>query len=117
MRDAMSGLRVRIGDPGPVLAESDATGWRLIVHGRLQASGIDPDDLHNALRELALRDRALAHDAFGVVVNCAGSWEDDYTEEHGQDALTFEDWIQRVRTGLITWVDDDGELAFGGPAD
>jgi hypothetical protein len=85
----MSGLRVRIGGDGPVVIESDATGWRLIVRGQVHASGVDQDDLHIALRELALRDRDLAHDAFGVVCNCAGAWEDEYTEEHGETALTF----------------------------
>jgi hypothetical protein len=109
----MPGLRIRIGGDGPVVAESDATGWRLFARGQLHASGVYADNLHAALRALALHDRELARDAFGVVVNCAGAWEDEYTEEHGQDALTFEDWMERIKTGLSTWVDDDGELAFG----
>lgn len=106
----MSGLRVRIGGDGPVVAESDATGWRLIVRGQVHTSGVDPTGLHVALRDLALDDRQLAHDAFGVVMNCAGAWEDEYTEEHGEDALTFEDWMERIEYGGVTWVNDDGEL-------
>jgi hypothetical protein len=90
------------------------TGWRLIVRGHLHASGVDRDDLHVALRELALRGPDLARDAFGVVMNCIGAWEDDYTEEHGEDALTFEHWMERIKTGWVTWVDEDGELSFGG---
>jgi hypothetical protein len=108
----MSGLRISIGGDGPVVAQSDATGWRLIVRGELHARGVLHDDLHAALRELALRDPELAHDAFVVVVNCAGAWEDEYTEEHGEDALTFEDWMERLETGLTTGVDEDGELYY-----
>jgi hypothetical protein len=93
----MSGLRIRIGGEGPVVAESDTTGWRLIVRGSVHASGVAPDDLHIALRDLALRDREVARDAFGVVCNCAGAWEDEYTEVHGEGALTFEDWLERIR--------------------
>ena len=103
----MGGLRIRIGGDGPVVAESDATGWRLIVHGQAHATGVDSHDLHVALRELALRDRALARDAFGVICNCAGAWEDEYTDEHD---LAFEDWMERIEFGGVTWVDDDGEL-------
>ena len=110
----MSNLRVRIGGDGPVVAESDATGWRLIVRGNIYATGVDNGDLHVELRELALRDPDLAHDAFGVVVNCAGAWEDEYTEEHGEDALTFEDWMERIATRFSTMVDVDGELIYGG---
>lgn len=106
----MSGLRSRIGDDGSVVAESDATGWRLIVRGRVHASGVEPGGLHVALRDLALHDRELAYDAFGVVCNCLGAWEDEYTEEHGEDALTFEDWMERIEYGGATWVNDDGEL-------
>jgi len=106
----MSGLRARIGGDGPVVIESDATGWRLIVRGQVHASGLDRDDLHIALRDLAVRDRDLAHDAFGVVCNCASAWEDDYTEEHGENALTFQDWMERIAQGGTTWVNDDGEL-------
>lgn len=106
----MSGLRIRIGGDGPVVVESDATGWRLIVRGQVRANGVDRDDLHIALRELALRDRDVGHDAFGVVCNCAGAWEDEYTEEHGEAALTFEDWMERIEYGGSTWVNDDGEL-------
>ncbi len=106
----MSGLRVRIGGGGPVVAESDATGWRLIVRGEAHSSGVHLDDLHAALRALALGDRDLAYDAFGVVCNCAGAWEDEYTEEHGEDALSFDDWMERIAAGGVTWVNDDGEL-------
>jgi hypothetical protein len=112
MRRAVSNLRIRIGGDGPVAAESDATGWRLFVRGDLYARGVDGGDLHVALRELALRDRELARDAFGVVMNCSGSWEDEYTEEHGADALTFEHWMERLETGLHTSVDDDGDLYY-----
>ena len=59
------------------------------MRGQVHASGVDRDDLHIALRDLALCDRDLAPDAFGVVCNCAGAWEDEYTEEHGENALTF----------------------------
>lgn len=106
----MAGLKVRIGGDGPVVIESDATGWRLIVRGPVHASGVDRNDLHIALRDLALRDRGLAHDAFGVVCNCAGAWEDEYTEEHGETALTFQDWMERIEHGGTTWVNGDGEL-------
>ena len=95
-----------------MVAESDATGWRLLVRGRVHARGVDSDDLHVALRELALGDRTLARDAFGVVVNCMGAWEDEYTELHGEDALTFEDWIERLETGLRTSVDANGDLYY-----
>ncbi len=108
----MSGLRTRIGGTGPVVAESDATGWRLITRGQLHASGVDHEDLHVALRALALSDPDLAGVAFGVVMNCLGAWEDEYTEEHGADALTFHDWMERIETGLRTWVDLDGELNY-----
>lgn len=104
--------RVRIGAGGPVVAETDATGWRLIARGHLHASGVDHDDLHLALRALALNEPDLARDAFGVVMNCAGSWEDEYTEEHGEDALMFHSWIERIETGLHTWIDLDGELNY-----
>ncbi|WP_259313958.1 hypothetical protein [Capillimicrobium parvum] len=106
----MAGLRVRIGGDGPVVTESDETGWRLLVRGQVHESGVDPADLHIALRDLALRDRDLARDAFAVVCNCAGAWEDEYTEEHGEDALTFEDWMERIEYGGITLVNEDGEL-------
>jgi hypothetical protein len=108
----MGTLRMRIGEGGPVVAESDAQRWRLIVRGQLHASGVDHDDLHVALREVALSDPDLARDAFGVVMNCAGAWEDDYTEEHGEGALSFEYWMERLETGLVTWVDEDGELVY-----
>lgn len=110
MRAAMSGLRIRIGGDGPVVAECDATGWRLIVRGAVRASGVDHDDLHVALRELALSDRDLANDAFAVVSNCAGAWEDEYTEERGEGALLLEEWMERIEFGGITCVGDDGEL-------
>lgn len=29
------------------------------------------------------------------------------------DALAFEDWMQRIESGLVHWVDDDGELKTG----
>ena len=110
IRRAKGNLVSRIGDGGPVVAVSASTGWQLIVRGRTQATGIDTDDMHNALRDLALCDRALARDAFGVVMNCLGAWEDEYTEEHGEDALTFEDWMERIEFGGDTFVDLDGEL-------
>lgn len=103
-------LTTRIGGGGPVVAASDAKGWQLIVRGQTHATGVYSHDLHDALRELALRDRALAHDAFGVICNCAGSWEDDYTEEQGVGAITFEEWLEHIEAGGVTWVDEDGEL-------
>jgi hypothetical protein len=106
----MSNLSISIGGDGPVVAESDATGWRLIVHGRVHASGVDGEELHVALRELALSDRDLARDAFAVVVNWMGSWEDEYTEIHGEDALAFDDWMELIEYSGIVWVDEDGEL-------
>lgn len=109
----MSSLIVRIGGDGPVVVETDAAGWRLIVRGQIESSGIDHADLHTALRQLALRDPSLAEDAFGVVCNCAGSWEDDYTEEYGEDALTLEDWLTRIGDGAVTWVNDEGEIESG----
>jgi|1186.fasta_scaffold179079_3 hypothetical protein len=108
----MSNLSISIGGDGPVVAESNAAGWRLLVRGRVHASGVDSDELHGALRELALSDRALARDAFAVVVNCMGSWEDEYTEIHDDDALTFEDWTERIETGLRTSVDANGNLFY-----
>src|SRR3954454_13110621 len=101
----MSNLRISIGGDGPVIAQSDAAGWRLIVRGHVHASGADNDELHVALRALALSDRDLARDAFAVVVNCMGSREDDYTKIHDEDALTFENWVERLETGLRTPVD------------
>ena len=80
------------------------------MRGQIESSGVDHDDLHIALRQLALRDRDLARDAFGVVCNCVGAWEDEYTEEHGEDALGFQDWMSRIGDGGTTWVNDDGEL-------
>jgi hypothetical protein len=103
-------LTVRIGGDGPVVVESSATCWRLIVHGQTHATGLGPDDMHTALRELALSDRALALDAFGVVMNCVGAWEDEYTEEHGEEALDFDNWLERIEYGGTTVVGDDGEL-------
>ena len=108
----MPAVRRRIGGDGPVVAESDAKGWRLIVRCQLHASGVDPDDLHVALRALALSDPDLGRDAFGVVMNCLGAWEDEYTEEHGEDALSFQDWMERIETGLRTSVDVDGTLYY-----
>lgn len=55
--DGDVGLRVRIGGDGPVVAESDETGWRLIVRGQVDASGVYPGDLYIALRDFALRAR------------------------------------------------------------
>jgi len=106
----MSNLTMSIGSGGPVVAEPDATGWRLIVRGRVHASGVDSDELHVELRELALSDGDLARDAFGVVVNCMGSWEDEYTEIHGEDALAFDDWMELIEYSGNVWVDEDGEL-------
>ena len=113
-REVSSGLRISIGGRGPVVAESDATGWRLIVRGQVHASGASSDTLHIALRDLALQDRELARVAFGVVMNCAGAWEDEYTEEHGEDALAFDDWMERIEAGGVIWVNDDGELETSG---
>ncbi len=109
----MGNWSASIGDGGPVVAASDAAGWQLIVRGRTQATGVYSDDLHVALRELAKRDRGLARDAFGVICNCLGSWEDEYTEEAGEDALTFEDWMERIELGHVHWVAEDGELCRG----
>jgi len=109
----MSGLRIRIGGDGPVVAEVGSDGWRLIARGHLHASGVGLDGLHAALRQLALEEESLARDAFAVVCNCMGAWEDEYTEEHGEDALTFEDWMERIADGGVTWVNDDGELETG----
>lgn len=95
-------LRVRIGGDGPVVAATDGSGWKLIVRGEIYVAGVDPGGLHDALRQLALRERSLGRDAFGVVCNCAGAWEDEYTEEHGEDALTFEDWMERIESGRRT---------------
>lgn len=111
----MPGLRIRIGGDGPVVVESDAKGWRLIARGHLYASGVYPGDLHRALRDLALGDRDLARVSFGDVCNCAGAWEDEYTEEHGEDALTLEDWMQRIEYGGDPWVSDDRELMTSVP--
>lgn len=111
----MSGLKVRIGGDGPVAIETDAKGWRLVVRGHIESTGVDPDLLHVELRQLALRDPDLARDAFGVVCNCVGAWEDEYTEEHGEDALTLQDWMSRIADGSTTWVNDDGELESGPP--
>jgi hypothetical protein len=114
--EAMMGvLRMRIGGDGRVVAESDATGWRLLVHRETHSTGVANEDLHVALRELALRDRALARDAFGVICNCVGAWEDEYTEEHGQDALAFEGWMERIEFGGVNGVDD--VAVDGGTAD
>jgi hypothetical protein len=106
----MGTVRIRIGGDGPVVVEREGIRWRLIVRGQTYSTGTDSQDLPVELRELALRDRALARDAFGVICNCAGAWEDEYTEEHGEDALAFEDWIERIALGGVTWVGDDGNL-------
>jgi hypothetical protein len=108
--DETLNLRTRIGGDGPVVAASDATGWQLIVRGQTHSQGVDNDDLHDSLRQLAMEDRTLAPDAFGVVMNCEGAWEDDYTEEHGEAALTFENWMERIEYGGVTWIAEDGEL-------
>lgn len=100
-----------------VVAEWAPESWRLLVHGETRAAGTAAESLHAALRELALRDRDLARDAFAVVVNCPGSWEDEYTEEHGEGALAFPDWIERLETGLETVVDVDGQLSYYGRVD
>ncbi len=71
---------------------------------------------HAALRDLALSDRSLAHDCFGVVLNCMGAWEDEYTDEHGEDALTFEDWMARIEYGGVTFVSVDAELSTRRPS-
>ena len=91
------------------MAETDAKGWRLIVRGQLHASGVDRDDLTPRCARSRWRPR-LARDAFGVGHELSGAWEDEYTEEHGEDALTFEDWMERIETGLPTSVDVDGTL-------
>ena len=112
MHVPVSNFRTSIGGDGPVVAETDASGWRLFVRGSVHAKGVDSDDLHVALRELALGDRELARDAFGVVMNCMGAWEDEYTEEHGTEALTFDDWMARLQTGFRTSVDVNGDLYY-----
>lgn len=112
MRIAVPNPSFSIGGDGPVVAESDATGWRLFVRGRLHAEGVDSDGLHVALRDFALGNRELARAAFGVVMNCPGAWEDEYTEWHGENALTFGDWVARLQTGLRTSVDVDGDLYY-----
>jgi hypothetical protein len=78
-------LCISVGGGGPVVAESEsaATGWRLFVRGRCHARGVDSNDLHVALRELARGDRELADDALGVVMNCIGAWEAERTELTG----------------------------------
>src|SRR3954451_10953487 len=101
----MAGLTMRIGGDGPIVAHFDATGRRLDVRVRLHARGADGDALHDALRRLALDDRELARTAFGVVMHCAGSWEDEYTEIHGADALDFDEWMERIEFGGVTIVD------------
>ncbi len=78
--------------------ELNATGWRLVVRRQLHATGDDSDHLHVALRELALGDRAPAPDAFAVVMTARAHGR-EHTELHGKDALTLEDWIERVETG------------------
>jgi hypothetical protein len=37
---------------------------------------------------------------FGVVMNCMGDWEHEYTESPGEDALTLEDWMERLDRDL-----------------
>jgi len=106
-------LRTRIGGDGPVVAVSDTTGWQLIVRGHTHATGVFSDGLHVALRELAMGDRDLAPDAFGVVINCLGAWEDEYTEEHGVAALTFEDWMELIEREGVAGVDHHGQLPSG----
>lgn len=110
----MGALRMRIGGDGPVVAETDAQGWRLIVRGQMYATGAYGPELHSALRELALRDRALAPDAFGVICNCIGAWEDEFTEEYGEDALSFEDWMERLEADDSTSLSDGGDVSDGG---
>jgi hypothetical protein len=108
-----STLRWRIGAGSPVVAEGSAAGWRLLVRGAVHVSSDDSDDLCEALRQLAITDPEVGRDAFGVVMNLAGSWEDEYTEDHGEDALPFEEWLERISTeGLETHVDEDGELYY-----
>jgi len=109
-------LRTRIGGDGPVVATSDASGWQLIVRGQTHATGIDSDDLHVALRKLAIDDRELAPDAFGVIINCLGAWEDEYTEEHGEAALPFEDWMEGIEHRGVTWVAEHREPGMRLPA-
>jgi hypothetical protein len=83
------------------------------VRGAVHVGNDDSDDLCEALRQLAITDPEVAREAFGVVVNYAGSWEDEYTEHHGEDALPFEYWLERISTeGLSTHVDEDGELYY-----
>ena len=110
---AGSTLRWSIGAGGPVVAEGDAAGWRMIVRGTVHVSSDDSDDLHGALRQLAISAPDLARVAFGVVMNCMGSWEDEYTEDHGEDALPFEYWLERISAeGLSTHIDENGELYY-----
>jgi len=34
----------------------------------------------------------------------------EYTQECGENALAFEDWMERIAHGGTTWVNDDGGL-------
>lgn len=91
-------LRMRIGGNGPVVLETGGGRWRLIVEGRTVADETGPLDGDDALRDLALRRPDLAADALATVMNLAGTWEDDFTEEHGAEALDLEHWLERLRT-------------------
>jgi hypothetical protein len=61
----MSNFRIRIGGDGPVVAEADATGWRLIVRGNIYATGVSDDDLHT-LNRITGRDLEVV-DTSGLV--------------------------------------------------
>src|SRR4051794_32283447 len=106
----MGTLRIRIGGDGPVVVESEGIRWRLIVRGQTYSTGADSQGLHVELRELALRDSALARDAFGVICTCAGGGEAEYPEEHGEDALVFEDGREPLALRGLPWVGDAGDL-------
>ena len=95
-----------IGRGGPVSVTIDPNGWRLFVREALHDSGLDHDELHRALRAIALADGALAETAFGVLCNCPGSWEDDYTEEA---ELDVDDWLAVVEAGYSLHVEDGDE--------
>ncbi|WP_372787879.1 hypothetical protein [Paraconexibacter sp.] len=116
----MTKFTMGIGDEQDLVsAVMDDEGWRILVRGRPREAGADTDDLHAALRSLAVADADLARDAFAVVMNCPGAWEDEYTEFHGEDALDFDEWLFIVAHGYTVWVEEDGGLALvaRGPAD
>jgi hypothetical protein len=78
----------------------------LIVRGRTQATDVDCHDLHVALRA---SDWSLARDAFGVICNCAGAWEDDSPRSRARIRSRSRNGWSASSTG-VSWVDEDGEL-------